>query len=133
MPYRLCLVILFCVLTPLTGCSPPGPKMYPISGEVTFEGIPVVDGQIRFTPDSGKGNAGPPGYAVITDGKYAASGKHSVMAGPYYVTLFGYSEPHHGGESDLRTALFAEIIKEIDVPAKASIHDFHLTKEDMDR
>jgi hypothetical protein len=37
------------------GCGPPGPKLVPLSGTVTFRGEPVPAGYIVFTPPSGVG------------------------------------------------------------------------------
>jgi hypothetical protein len=47
------------------GCAPSGPKTYPVSGTVTFDGQPLQDGYVTFVssggdigPDAGKISAG---------------------------------------------------------------------------
>ena len=50
----------------LIGCSPKGPKVYPISGTVTFNGKPVPDGDIVLLTS---GEVDEPGK--IKDGKFA--------------------------------------------------------------
>jgi len=65
MKSRLCtvgltVVILFC------GCSQ-DPKLFPVSGTITFDGAPVADGDILFVPvDPALG----PEPGTIKDGKY---------------------------------------------------------------
>jgi hypothetical protein len=67
----LTVVVLFC------GCSQ-DPKLYPVSGTVTFDGAPVADGDILFVPvDPALG----PEPGKIKDGKYtltAREGKKRV-------------------------------------------------------
>jgi len=61
--------IALCVLTgPLTGCNR-GPTVGKVSGDVTFEGAPLKNGRILFTPIDGQSQ---PGGATITDGKFVA-------------------------------------------------------------
>jgi hypothetical protein len=36
----------------LTGCGPSGPKLYPVSGTVTYNGMPLPEGHIIFMPTS---------------------------------------------------------------------------------
>jgi len=51
-----------------TGCST-GPAVGTVTGEVTFDGQPVKDGHVTFTPVDGKGQTG---GAPIVDGKFKA-------------------------------------------------------------
>lgn len=111
------------------GCSEKGRKRYPISGQVTFENEPVVEGMIVFTPDSNQGNSGPQSTAVIQNGKYNTGKKYGIFDGPYFATLTGYSEPHPGTESDPRRPLFAEVNFDFEMPAKAHVQNFELPKE----
>jgi hypothetical protein len=66
-----------------------------ISGSVTFDGKPIVFGQIDFVPDRAANNAGPPGYAEIKDGKYnTADNGRGVVNGPHEVRITAYeSQP----------------------------------------
>ena len=52
----------------VAGCST-GPAVGTISGDVTFDGKPVKDGRILFTPVDGKSGTG---GASIVEGKYEA-------------------------------------------------------------
>ena len=59
------------------GCSQ-GPKLYPVSGTVTYEGAPVADGDLLFLPAD---TTIAPEPATIKDGKYtlkAREGKKRV-------------------------------------------------------
>ena len=55
------------VATLVCGCSH-GPKLYPVSGAVTFDGAPVAEGDILFLPVD---TALAPEPGTIKDGKYA--------------------------------------------------------------
>lgn len=50
-----------------TGCGPSGPKTYPVSGTVTFEGEPLAEGDIVFSPEQG---SIAPDAGKIVDGKF---------------------------------------------------------------
>jgi hypothetical protein len=50
------------------GCSM-GPAVGTVTGDVTFDGQPVKDGHLTFTPVDGKGQTG---GAAIVDGKFKA-------------------------------------------------------------
>jgi hypothetical protein len=78
-----------------TGClGEPGPKRFRVSGEITFDGKPVPFGEVLFTPDSGKGNSGPQGIALIQDGKYDTAGTraHGVAGGATVVQVAALSD-----------------------------------------
>src|SRR5215475_12345122 len=45
------------------GCGG-GPRLYRVSGNVTFAGNPIPFGKIYFTPDGAKENSGTPGFAA---------------------------------------------------------------------
>lgn len=60
------------------GCGPSGPKTYPVSGTVTFDGQPLPTGFISFTPVEGDIA---PDAGKVTDGKFefrAQAGKKRV-------------------------------------------------------
>jgi hypothetical protein len=69
------------------GCN--GPDESRVTGTVTFDGRPIPDGWVCFTPDSAKGNVGPQGRARITNGQYdtGAAGGRDVVAGPVRVRI----------------------------------------------
>ncbi|MDB5341208.1 MAG: signal peptide-containing protein [Planctomycetaceae bacterium] len=59
------LAIVACLLA---GCGSDGPPKYQVSGEVTFDGKPVEEGQIIFTPtEAGVG----PDAGIIKGGKFS--------------------------------------------------------------
>jgi len=63
----------------VAGCSK-GPAVVSLTGQVTLNGLPLEDGDIRFVPKDGKGaTAG----AVIEKGKYEAK----VTPGPKTVHI----------------------------------------------
>ncbi len=85
----------------LSGCgaSNEGPRQYAVSGEVEYDGQPLKLGRVTFVPDSERGNSGPPGYAVVQEGRFdtgSLGGKHSV-SGPIKVLITGYGEPDANG------------------------------------
>jgi hypothetical protein len=87
------ILVLICMVA---GCSSDsGPKRYRISGEITFDGKPVPHGEILFTPDSGRGNSGPQGVAIINDGLYDTVGTRApgVAGGPTVVQVAALADP----------------------------------------
>lgn len=60
------------------GCGQKGPQTYPVSGAVTFDGQPIPEGRISFTPEDGKAA---PDTGPIQNGKFqfrAKAGRHRV-------------------------------------------------------
>ncbi|WP_152099134.1 hypothetical protein [Lacipirellula parvula] len=66
---RLRLAHLLILSSALAGCGPAGPTKYPVQGQVTFKGEPIVKGTMTLIPDS---PAGRTATAPIADGKYSA-------------------------------------------------------------
>lgn len=66
-----------------------------LSGSVVYDGQPVPYGDIVFTPDGSKGNAGPQGFASIVDGKYDTNGIRGkgVTGGPMCLAVSAFKEP----------------------------------------
>ncbi len=56
------------LLLTLAGCGESGPKKYPVSGTVTFDGQELPEGDIIFFPES---KAVGPEATKIKDGKYS--------------------------------------------------------------
>ncbi len=73
--YRSIFLVLIAVLS---GCGDSGPKKYPISGVVSYNGRPLPTGTVMFVPEEG----GPPAVSTIgADGSYrleAVAGRHRV-------------------------------------------------------
>jgi hypothetical protein len=75
----------------LGGC---GPSLGTCSGEVTYDGQPVGDGYITFTPADGKGKvAGGP----ISGGRYAVSG---LPPGPKVVRVIAVKKVNFAATSE---------------------------------
>jgi hypothetical protein len=76
-PFFLPAVVPLLAAALLTGCGSP----CAVSGDVTYEGQPVEQGQITFYPADGKG---PPAGAPISRGRYEVSG---LVPGPKLVEI----------------------------------------------
>jgi hypothetical protein len=75
----------------LPGC---GPSAATVSGEVTYEGQPVGDGYITFTPADGKG---PDGGGQIAEGRYQVAG---LPPGPKVVKVVAVRKVNFAASSD---------------------------------
>jgi len=67
-----------------------------VSGEVTYQGEPVADGDIRFEPMPG--TDGPLSGAAIRDGKYVAKGRGGVPVGEHLVRIRAFRTAAGGGD-----------------------------------
>lgn len=104
-----------------------------LSGQVSFDGMPVPAGIIKFEPDASRGGKGQAVYTRIYDGEYLNS--KPVSQGAHIVTISGYDgtsevNESEGFESKLTTPIFNPFSKAIlvessqpsqsfDVPASA--------------
>lgn len=74
-----------------TGCGGSSLKLEDVAGDATFEGRPIVFGQLEFIPDASKSHQGPAGEAEIVDGKFDTSlGGKGIVPGPYKVRITAY-------------------------------------------
>ena len=70
----------------LSGCgNQSGPDRQPVSGSVTFEGGPLDQGTIQFTPT---GTSGIGSGAAISDGRYTIPQDKGLPPGQYRVMIF---------------------------------------------
>jgi hypothetical protein len=95
--------IAFWTAAMLTGCgSDDGPKLVPVSGQVTLDGKPVPGVGVSFRPDTSKGNKSvhEPGGAADAEGKYelVAAAKNGAEVGWYKVVIVPASPVPTGGE-----------------------------------
>ena len=82
-------MVALCSVPALVGCSSGDPyDRVPVSGSVTFQGQPVVDGQIRFGPQ--RGTKSPVVIEPIRDGRYATTTSGGVPEGRYHVEIRAY-------------------------------------------
>jgi hypothetical protein len=113
----------------IAGCSD-GPRLYRVTGEVSWKGTPVADGQINFLPADGNVH---PTTAKIVNGKYEAR----VPAGTMKVELYaerdlGFSKAMNQNvkESYLPPEYNALSTLTIDVqPNDGNTADFHLPRK----
>ena len=76
MPTRIAFAVLLLCSCSLSACSKPtGPTRYPVSGNVTFDGVPVETGTIVFRD-------GDPKSAVAPDGGNIVKGRYSLQVQP---------------------------------------------------
>ena len=68
----------------LCGCDAAEPVGNPVSGTVTFQGQPLDQGSIQFSPAAGQGtfSGGP-----ITDGQYSVPAEQGLEPGMYDVRI----------------------------------------------
>jgi hypothetical protein len=114
-------VLSFCI----TGCGG-GPKLYRVSGNVTFAGKPIPEGKIYFTPDGAKENSGAPGFANIKDGKYDTSGAggQGHGGGPMAVRIEGSSGIGSADDAVSVPPLFQPYETTADLPKSSTTKDF---------
>lgn len=74
------LFLVFC------GCGPSGPEQFAISGQVTYDGQPVENGDIGFIPADG--SAAKTVGADLVNGRYEVSSYDGPQAGTYKVVIF---------------------------------------------
>jgi hypothetical protein len=113
--------LLFVSLVLFSGCGDAGPKLYHISGEVTYDGKPVPEGMIYFTPNSSAGERGAQGLAFILNGKYNTLNGRGVSSGPVSVVISG-SQRLEGKEE--ATILFDDYIEEFEIPNQNTVKNF---------
>ena len=99
-----------------------GPKRFRVSGETTFDGQPIVHGDVLFTPDGAKGNSGPQGIAQIRNGKFdtAAPDGKGIAGGPTVIRVTGLTGP--GGK------LVCEYEMKADLPQADGFYDIAVPK-----
>lgn len=95
---RLVLAVWGLLMMLSTGCGGSTPKLYPVSGTVTYEGKPLADASLLFIPQQGRPSVG----TTDASGKYTmtTSGQPGAPAGTYSVTVSKSSgQGSAGGES----------------------------------
>lgn len=81
--YRAGILIIVGICLLVAGCGSGDPCA--VSGEVSFGGVPVKDGNLRFFPVHGTPGRG--ASAPIRQGKYAILQDQGLMAGSYRVSI----------------------------------------------
>jgi hypothetical protein len=106
------------------GCGSGGVARYDISGNVTFNGMPLPSGTISFDPE-GQELGG--GFASIENGQYdTAKGGRGHLGGHHKVTIVGSDgkrlDPNNP-DSGTRS-LFPPYIVDEDLPTSKTTKDF---------
>jgi hypothetical protein len=78
-----CALIL--AVTALCGCGRSGPERFAVSGQVSFDGAPLPDGEIVFTPD--ETTAGPVAAGRVENGAFEIPADRGPIAGNYTVAI----------------------------------------------
>ncbi|WP_437202173.1 hypothetical protein [Planctomicrobium sp. SH664] len=77
------------MLLPMGCTRDDGPKLYPVSGQVTFQGKPIDSGRVVFVPDRSLPETGPVHAAIIRKGRFegkASEGKKTVEIHAEFLT-----------------------------------------------
>lgn len=88
--YPLLKIVLGCAFAVVLfgGCRDQGPQRVLVSGNVTYNGEPVAEGVIRFTP--GEDSPMPMTAAAIINGAYKADLRGGVPVGTHKVEIEAY-------------------------------------------
>jgi hypothetical protein len=108
------------------GCGKTGPARYEISGNVSYNGMPLPAGTISFDP-VGQEMGG--GFASIENGQYdTEKGGRGHLGGKHLVTIVGTdgkrlnpNDPDSGMKS-----LFQPYETEVDLPTSKGTQDFEV-------
>jgi hypothetical protein len=109
----------------VVGCSDSGPSRTAIWGNVNWKGQPIPKGIVYFGPDTSKGNTGPQGFALISDGKYDTRAKNSkgCMQGPHKAIIHGCDGQDIGPGTPYGHNLFVPFEMAIDIPSAGGEFD----------
>ena len=123
----------------LTGCG--SDSGHHVSGTVKFDGKPIPQGMIYFTPDASQKNVGATGYATIKNGIYntAVNGK-PTLGGPMLVKIEGVDPAVKGtpvegdtsGEVTIKS-LFPTYETTASLPKSTAKQDFEVPAEAASR
>lgn len=121
-------IVALLVAAPLagSGCGRgnAGPRRYPVSGRVTFQGAAVPSGTIYFEADASRGNGGPVTVVQIEDGRYdtASTGRPGPVQGPLSVRILGF--PKSNANAEIQRPLFPEWTTTVNLDPAAGPHVF---------
>jgi len=131
--------LLVCGALVWSGCHGGSAPLQPVSGKVTYHGVPVQTGTIVFTPDAARGTSGPLAVAEIRpDGTYLLKTGEAGGAAPgwYRVTVASvstFTSPVPGQSYRIPQSLLPERYRDpelsqlaCEIKAKANSIDFDL-------
>lgn len=88
-PWLRVMLLMSATLLWLAGCGGESNPRKGVSGNVVFEGKPLDQGRIHFSPaTSGSSEGG----ATITEGKYSIPADVGLLPGSYKVAIFSYDQ-----------------------------------------
>lgn len=127
-----CVVLLLIApsLAAIIGCGGEGagPGKYHVSGKVTFQGQPIPEGEILFTPDTSSGNRGPASIAYVKDGQYSTQPGKGLIGGAYKLEVEGFetkAELDQDGEV-IVAPLFPTFVSQHEFEQQDSTFDFEV-------
>ncbi|TWU23426.1 hypothetical protein Pla52o_29620 [Novipirellula galeiformis] len=128
--YSVVLMMIVASLTTIVGCGSEGagPGKYHVSGNVTFQGQPLPEGEILFTPDTAAGNRGPASIAYVKDGKYSTQPGKGLIGGAYRFEVEGFetkAEKDQDGEA-IVAPMFQTFVSQHDFELQDSTFDFEV-------
>jgi len=92
------------------GCTGRGPGWVAVQGQVSYQGEPMEQAEIRFLPVAG--TEAPVRAAMVREGRYKASGRGALAVGTYRVEITAYRggspagspaiDPHFDRDSDVK-------------------------------
>ncbi len=135
-----CYLLVLTGLTAVLGCGEPDAvRRVDIQGTATFDGLPIIFGDVEFLPDQQKGHQAPSGYAEIVVGEFDTSlSGQGIVPGPHIVRVTAYSKrPDEVGDETIETEAITPLfvgyemdmdispgILDIEVPAEAAGFNF---------
>jgi hypothetical protein len=114
----------------LAGCGEPGPKVYPITGAVTYMGKPVKGGKIRLEPVGEKMDPRASPEVVIKDGRYNVPGGNRGVQGGTYVVYILAADGEARDELPYGMPLFPPYyVTKVELPAEGGTFDFQIPEQ----
>ncbi len=102
------------------------PSRYDVSGEITFEGEPVVYGMVVFEDK----NTGFKTACTIDDGYYESQSDKGHQGGNFTVTITGFADAGSAGAEGQRLWNGAWTT-EVELPAESTTMDFDVPKAEV--
>ncbi|EAQ81092.1 hypothetical protein [Blastopirellula marina] len=103
------LLLLFSFLLTAVGCSPDGPPIAEVAGQVLLDGKPLPEAEVTFQPVSGRPSVG----TTDPDGRfevhYSATRK-GALVGDHSVRISTYQAPHPIGPNGEMSSLKKEVV-----------------------
>ncbi len=107
----------------VAGCDG-GIAQYEVTGQLTFEGEPVPQGRIIFTPRTGPDGYGAQGVARVDAGKIISHDEKRMIGGKYQIQIIGFDGiPYQDGSGatiPYGRPLFLPLRTELELPTQDS-------------